>query len=75
MRYPSFDAYQEIKHRTRAAQVFPSTESMTRLVGAVIAEYDEDWSCRHAIASMDLLEKPAAPEPVIGEEATVMTEG
>lgn len=48
---------------------------MTRLVGAVMAEYDEDWSCRHAIASMDLPEKPAAPEPAIGEEATVMTEG
>ena len=47
----------EIKRRTRAVRVFPSVESMFRLVGAVMAECDEDWSCRHAIASMDLLEK------------------
>lgn len=51
----------EIKRRTRAVQVFPSVESMIRLVGAVMAECDEEWSCRHAIASMDLLEKAAAP--------------
>ena len=67
-------ANREIKRRTRAVQVFPSVESMIRLVGAVLAECDEDWSCRHAIASMDLLEKPAAPEPAIGEEAAAMAE-
>lgn len=55
-------------------QVFPSVESMIGLVGAVMAECDEDWSCRHAIASMDLLEKAAAPEPAIGEEAAAMAE-
>ena len=64
----------EIKRRTRAVQVFPSVESMIRLVGAVMAECDEEWSCRHAIASMDLLEKAAAPEPAIGEEAAAMAE-
>ena len=64
----------EIKRRTRAVQVFLSVESMIRLVGAVMAECDEDWSCRHAIASMDLLEKAAAPEPAIGEEAAAMAE-
>ena len=51
----------EIKRRTRAVRVFPSVESMIRLVGAVMAECVEDWSCRHAIASMDLVEKAAAP--------------
>ena len=64
----------EIKRRTRAVRVFPSVESMIRLVGAVMAECDEEWSCRHAIASMDLLEKAAAPEPAIGEEAAAMAE-
>lgn len=64
----------EIKRRTRAVQVFLSVESMIGLVGAVMAECDEDWSCRHAIASMDLLEKAAAPEPAIGEEAAAMAE-
>ncbi len=47
---------------------------MIRLVGATMAECDEDWSCRHAIASMDLLERAAAPEPAIGEEAAAMAE-
>lgn len=61
-------ANREIKRRTRAVQVFPSVESMMRLVGAVMAELDEDWSGRHAIASMDLLEKPCAPERQIGPE-------
>ena len=37
--------------------MFPSVESMIRLVGAVMAELDEDWSGRCAIASMDLLER------------------
>ena len=55
-------------------QVFPNVESMIELVGAVMAECDEDWSFRHAIASMDLLEKAAAPKPAIGEEAAAMAE-
>ena len=44
-------------------------QSIIRLVGAVMAECDEDWSCRHAMASMDSLEKAAAPGAAIGEEA------
>lgn len=35
-----------------------------------MAECDEDWSCRHAIANMDLLEKAAA-EPANGAEAAM----
>ena len=64
----------EIKRRARAVQVFPCVGSMIGLAGAVMAECDEGWSCRHAIASMDLLEKAAAPEPAIGEEAAAMAE-
>lgn len=36
----------EIERRSRVVQVFPSPESMLRLVGAVCAEQDEDWSSR-----------------------------
>ena len=32
----------EIKRRSRVVQVFPSAESMLRLVGAACAEQDED---------------------------------
>lgn len=60
--------------RLALTQVFPSVESMIRLVGTVMAECDEDWSGRHAIANMDLLEKPAAPEPGIDREAAARAE-
>lgn len=34
----------EIKRRSRVVQVFPSVESLTRLVGAVMCEQDDEWS-------------------------------
>ena len=59
----------EIKRRSRVVQVFPSPESMLRLVGAVCAEQDEDWSSRRYISpeSMLRLAEPAGPEPVESE--------
>ena len=59
----------EMKRRSRVVQVFPSPESMLRLVGAVCAEQDEDWSSRRHISpeSMRRLPEPAAPEPAESE--------
>lgn len=61
----------EIKRRSRVVQVFPSAESMLRLVGAACAEQDEDWSSRRYISpeSMGRLSEPAAPEPAESEES------
>ena len=61
----------EIKRRSRVVQVFPSPESMLRLVGAVCVEQDEDWSSRRYISpeSMERLSEPAAPEPAESEES------
>ena len=61
----------EIKRRPRVVQVFPSAESMLRLVGAVCAEQDEDWSSRRCISpeSMGRLSEPAASEPPESEES------
>lgn len=67
-------ANREIKRRTRAVQVFPSVESMIGLVGAVMAELDEDWSGRCAIASTDLLERKAASEPAVDPDTAARTE-
>ncbi len=52
-------------------QVFPSAESMIRLVGAVMAEQDEDWSSRRWIVpeSLARLEEPAPAEPETTEES------
>lgn len=43
-------ANREIKRRGRVVQVFPSPASLLRLVGAVCAEMDEDWSVRRYMA-------------------------
>ena len=53
----------EIKRRSRVVQVFPSVESVLRLVCAVCAEQDEDWSSRRYISpeSMRRLWEPAEP--------------
>lgn len=37
-------ASREIKRRSRVVQVFPSVESLMRLVGAVMCEQDDEWS-------------------------------
>lgn len=39
-------ANREIKRRTDSVQVFPSTASMIRLVGAVLADMNEEWAVR-----------------------------
>lgn len=59
----------EIKRRSRVVQVFPSVESVLRLVGAVHVEWDEDWSSRRYISpeSMRRLWEPAEPEPAESE--------
>lgn len=67
-------ANREIKRRTRTVQVFPSVDSMIRLVGAVMAEADEDWSTRRCMATMEALEGELPPEPAIGAEARLRAE-
>lgn len=59
----------EIKRRSRVVQVFPSVESMLRLVGAACAEQDGDWSSRRYISpeSTRRLSEPAEPEPAESE--------
>ena len=61
----------EIKRRSRVVQVFPSPGSMLRLVGAVCAGQDEDWSSRRYISpeSMLRLAEPAVPEPAESESS------
>lgn len=39
-------ANRELKRRSRVVQVFPSRKSLMRMLGAVFAEMDEDWTSR-----------------------------
>lgn len=59
-------ANREIKRRSRVVQVFPSTKSLIRLIGAVCCEIDEDWSSRcyinpDSLAVLKEESKPAKP--------------
>ncbi len=62
----------EIKRRSRVVQVFPSTASLIRLVGAVLAEQDEDWSTRRYFNDSSILrafeQRKSEPEPYDIEE-------
>ncbi len=65
----------EIKRRSRVVQVFPSVESLVRLVGAVCCDQDDAW--RAASNFMDrrsLADLSAAPlpEPEPGERERVL---
>ena len=43
----------EIKRRTRVATLFPSEESLLRLVTAVVAEISEEWETGRTYLHMD----------------------
>lgn len=63
-------ANREIKRRSRVVQVFPSEESLERLVGAVMCEQDEIWpeSRYFALGRMqELYDEKRAMEPAASE--------
>lgn len=60
---------EEVKTWSRWVQVFPSAESMLRLVGTVYAEQDEDWSSRRYVSP----DPPESEEPRRKDPAIVKT--
>lgn len=62
----------EIKRRSRVVQVFPSRKSLIRMVGAVLAELDEEWSERRWFSerSMEEILEKAKPAPPPGYQGT-----
>lgn len=55
----------EIKRRTSVVQVFPSTASLLRLVGAVCCDQNDAWACERNLIDRRSMEGPlsAAPSP------------
>ncbi|HRK16841.1 MAG TPA: transposase [Prosthecobacter sp.] len=49
---------QEIKRRTRVAAIFPSEESLLRLVTALLAEQSDEWATAKIYLSMDSSSPP-----------------
>ena len=62
----------EIKRRSRVVQVFPSRKSLIGMVGAVLAELDEEWSERRWFSerSMEEILEKAKPAPPPGYQGT-----
>ena len=57
----------EIKRRSRVVQVFPSTDSLIRLVGAVLSEQDEAWMEKRYFTQSSILKvyEPIKPDAQI----------
>ncbi len=55
----------EIRRRTSVVQVFPSTASLLRLVGAVCCDQNDAWACERNFIDRRSMEGPlsAAPSP------------
>lgn len=54
----------EIKRRTRVVQVFPSAESLVRLVGAVCCDQNDAWACERNFIDRRSLEPGYEREPL-----------
>ena len=50
----------ELKRRAKVAQAFPSTDSVMRLLGAIVGEAESDWATGRVFMS------PESLEPVLG---------
>ena len=37
---------QEVRRRERVIRIFPNEASVLRLIGALLAEFHEEWQCR-----------------------------
>ena len=49
----------EIKRRTNCVGIFPNDDALTRLLGAILIQQDEDWIDSKAFMKPDSFEKTA----------------
>ena len=47
---------QEVRRRERVIRIFPNEDSVLRLIGALLAEFHEEWQCRKYLDRAELHE-------------------
>ena len=52
----------EIKRRADVVGIFPSEDSITRLVGAVLLERNDDWQLQHRYMQVEGMAELDAPQ-------------
>ena len=73
-------ANREIKRRTDAVQVFPSSASLVRLVGAALADQNDAWAAGHFMDAEGMrelgrdAESPVATEETLRKAEMLVTE-
>ena len=73
-------ANREIKRRTDAVQVFPSSRSLVRLVGAALADQNDQWAAGHFMDAQGMrdlgrdAESPAPTEETLRRAEVIVLE-
>jgi putative transposase len=60
----------EVKRRADVVGIFPNEESITRLIGAVLMEANDEWQLQHRYMQIEGMAELAAP---LAEEPTLLT--
>ena len=60
----------EVKRRADVVGIFPNEESITRLIGAVLMEANDEWQLQHRYMQIEGMVELAAP---LVEEPTLLT--